>query len=100
MQAGACIIFPSPILRSAEQTGEERYESGADQGDSAAGHELLHTLGLGAGIIVAISFQKVDGAPDTKACSECDHEGLKYINSAVKEIHGVFNQNRRFAVFC
>ena len=37
MQAGACIIFPSPILRSAEQTGEERYESGADQGDYAAG---------------------------------------------------------------
>ena len=70
MQAGACIIFPSPSLRSAEQTGEERYESGTDQGDSAAGHELLHTLGLGAGIIVAISFQKVDGAPDTKACSE------------------------------
>ena len=42
MQAGACIVFPSPSLRLAEETGQERYESGADQGDSAAGHELLH----------------------------------------------------------
>ena len=104
MQAGTCIIFPSSSLRSAEQTGEERYESGPDQGDSAAGHELLHTLGLGAGIIVAglrsapvgakptstgrrAPFQKVDGAPDTKACSECDHESLKDVYCAVKEIH-------------
>ena len=57
MQAKACIVFPSPNLRSAEETGEERYESGTDQGDSAAGHELLHALGLGAGVVVAITFQ-------------------------------------------
>ena len=60
---------------------------GTDQGDSAAGHELLHALGLGAGVVVAITFQKVDGAPDAEACTECDHEGLKYIYCAVKEIH-------------
>ena len=104
MQAKACIVFPSPNLRSAEETGEERYESGTDQGDSAAGHELLHALGLGAGVVVAglrsapvgakptstgrrAPFQKVDGAPDAEACTECDHESLKYIYCAVKEIH-------------
>ena len=44
-------------------------------------------MSIGAGVVVAITFQKVDGAPDAEACTECDHEGLKYINSAVKEIH-------------
>ena len=34
-------------------------------------------------------FQKVDGTPDAEACAECDHESLKYINSAVKKIHSV-----------
>ena len=98
MQAKACILFLSPNLRSAEETGEERYESGTDQGDSAAGHKLLHALGLGAGVVVAITFPKVDGAPDAEACTECDHEGLKYINSAVKEIHDS-PWNRIFVLF-
>ena len=57
-------------------------------------------MSIGAGVIVAITFQKVDGAPDTEACSECDHEGLKYVYSAVKEIHNFRNQNRRLDVFC
>ena len=99
MQAGPA-SFPTPDPGSAEKAGEKRYKGGTDEGNTAAGHELLHALGLGAGVVVAITFQKVDGAPDAKACSECDHESLKYFYCAVKEIHSPRNQNRRFTVFC
>jgi len=33
-----------PVL--AEQAAEQRHEGDADEGDTAACHELLHTLGL------------------------------------------------------
>ena len=33
-------------LRSAEESGQERDEGDADEGDTAAGHQLLHALGL------------------------------------------------------
>ena len=79
--------FQSPDPGSAEEAGEKRYEGGTDEGNTAAGHELLHALGLGAGVVVAISFQEVDGAPDTEAGAECDHEGLEDVDCAVKEIH-------------
>jgi len=90
--------FPAPNPGSAEEAGEKRYEGGADQGNTAAGHELLHALGLGAGVVVAISFQEVDGAPDTEAGAECDHEGLENVDCAVEEIHNT-PENRIFVLF-
>ena len=42
---------------------------------------------IGTGVIVAVTFQQVDGTPDTKTGTESDNESLKNIDSAVKEIH-------------
>ena len=36
-------------VRSPEQPREQRYKADADEGDTAAGHQLVDTLGLGAG---------------------------------------------------
>ena len=58
-------------------------------------------MSIGAGIVIAVPFKKVDSAPDAKACSECDHESLEDINCAVKEIHDSRrNPNPRNALFC
>lgn len=70
-----------------EQTAEQRNEGQTDERDAAARHELLHTLGLRAGVIVAVTFQKVDGTPDTQTGTERDNESLKNIDSTVEEIH-------------
>ena len=70
--------FPPPDPGSAEEAGEKRYEGGADQGNTSASHELLHALGLGAGIVIAVPFKKVDSAPDAKTCSKSDDKGLQY----------------------
>ena len=72
-----------------EQAGEQGHEDEADQGDTAASHELLHALGLSTGVVVAVAFEQVDRAPDCEAGTEGDDEGLEDINCAVKEIHNI-----------
>ncbi len=71
----------------AEQTGEQGYKHHADQGNAAARHKLLHALAFRARVIIAVTFQQVDDAPDSKAGSECDNEGLQNVDCAVEKFH-------------
>jgi hypothetical protein len=73
------------INRTAESSGRGQ----ADECDAATGHELLHALRLGSGIVVTITFEKIDCAPDTEASAQRDYEGLKNVNSRVKESHNL-----------
>ena len=73
--------------RLAEQTGQQGHEGDADQRNAATGHQLLHTLGLRAGVVVAVTFQQVDDTPNTQTGTQSDNEGLQNTNSRVKEIH-------------
>ena len=70
-----------------EKTGEQRHEGDTDEGNAAACHELLHTLGLCAGVIVAVAFEQVDYTPNAKTGTESDNEGLENTNSRVKKFH-------------
>ncbi len=76
--AGALPVW---INRKAGKLG---YEHHADKGNAAARHELLHSLAFRTRVVVAVAFQEVDNTPDTKAGTECNNEGLKNINSRVK----------------
>ena len=69
--------------RSAEQTGKKRYQGDADEGDTAAGHQLLHALGLRAGVIIAVTFQQVDRTPDTKTGTECSSTPTALLKNAI-----------------
>ena len=70
-----------------EQPGEQRYKDHADYGYTSAGHELLHALALGARVVVSVTFQQVDDAPDTKTSTERDNEGLKNGDCLFKKCH-------------
>ena len=70
-----------------EQPGEQRYKDHADYGYTSAGHELLHALALGAGVVVAVTFQQVDDTPDTKTSAQSDNEGLKNGDCLFKKCH-------------
>ena len=59
----------------------------ADQSDTATGHQLLHTLGLGTGVIVAITFQQVDDTPNAQTGTQRNNESLQNTNSRVKKFH-------------
>ena len=70
-----------------KQTGEQRNEDHADYGHTSARHELLHSLGLRTGVIVAVTFEQVDNAPDTETGTERDNEGLKNGDCLSKKCH-------------
>ena len=40
-----------------------------------------------ARVVVAVTFQQVDYAPDAKTGSEGNDEGLQHIDCAIEEIH-------------
>ena len=70
-----------------EQPGEQRYKNHTNNGYTSASHELLHALALGAGVVVAVTFQQVDNAPDTETGTERDNEGLKNGDCLFKKCH-------------
>ena len=47
----------------------------------------LRHMSIRAGVIVTVSFQQVDCAPDTKTGSECHDESLQYTDCAVEKCH-------------
>ena len=75
------------VRRLTEQTGQQRYESDADQRDTTASHQLLHTLGLGTGIVITVTFQQIDDAPNAQTGTQRNNEGLQNTNSRVKKCH-------------
>ena len=72
---------------SAEKVGEKRNKRGSDEGDTAAGHQLLHPLRLRAGVVIAITFEQVDGTPDAETGSEGNDKRLKDADCAGEKRH-------------
>lgn len=90
------------MLRSlsvlAEQTGEQRHKSDADEGNAAACHQLLHTLGLRTGVIVAVAFEQVDNTPNAKTGTESNNESLEDTYRRVKKFHRLKQPNAKSEV--
>ena len=70
-----------------EQPGEQRYKNHTNNGYTSTGHKLLHTLTFCAGVVIAVTFQQVDNAPDTETGTERDNEGLKNGDCLFKKCH-------------
>ena len=47
-------------------------------------------------IVVSVTLQEVNHAPDTKSGSQCDNKGLQYIYCAVEKFHKVLTFCRLF----
>ena len=54
----------------------------------------LLTMSIGAGVVIAISFQKVNAAPHAEAGAQGNHQGLKSRNCGLKKCHIGFCRNR------
>lgn len=72
-----------------EKARQERNQNSADQGHATASHQLLHALGLGTRVIIAITFQKIDRSPDSETGTEGDNEGLKDRNGLIEKCHNI-----------
>ena len=44
-------------------------------------------MSICTGVIIAVTFHKVDCTPNTKTCTKCDNECLKNAYCAVKKCH-------------
>ena len=44
-------------------------------------------MSIGAGVVVTVAFQQVDGSPDAKTGTERDDKGLEYADSRVEKCH-------------
>ena len=47
----------------------------------------LPHMSIGTGVVVAITFQQIDRAPNAEASAQRHNEGLKNTNSRIKESH-------------
>ena len=47
----------------------------------------LPHMSIRAGVVVAVTFQEVDDAPDAEASAEGDHKGLKNGDSLIEKCH-------------
>ena len=70
-----------------EQPGEQRYKNHTNNGYTSTGHKLLHSLRLCTRVVVAVTFEQVDNAPDTETGTERDNEGLKNGDCLFKKCH-------------
>ena len=51
----------------------------------------LPHMSIGAGVVVAITFQQVDGTPHAETGTQSDNQSLKNFDSRVKEFHSRFS---------
>ena len=72
---------------SAEKPREKRNQSNTDERNPSSRDKLFNALRFGAGVVISISFQQIDSAPDTERGSERDDEGLKSTDGRVEEFH-------------
>jgi hypothetical protein len=44
-------------------------------------------MSIRAGVVVAVAFEQVDGAPYGKTCADGDDEGSQYVDCVFEEFH-------------
>ena len=47
----------------------------------------LPYMSIGAGVVVAVTFQQVDNAPYAKTSTKGNHEGLQHIDRFIEKFH-------------
>ena len=72
--------------QSVQQTRQQGNQSDADQGNTTARDKLLDALRLAGRVILPVTFQKVDAAPNTQGTAEAHNDGLQSSNCAIEAV--------------
>ena len=72
---------------SAKQAREQRHERHADQGHAASRDQLFHSLAASAGIVLTVTFQQVNYAPDAEARAERNYQRLQHFDCRIEKLH-------------
>ena len=71
----------------AEQTAQQGDQGNADQGDTTASHELLHTLTLCGGFISAVALHVVDSTPHAQTGTQSNDQSLQNVHCTIEKFH-------------
>ena len=72
---------------SAEKPREKRNKGDTDQRNPSSRDKLFNALRFSTRVVISITFQQIDSAPDTERGSERDDESLKSTDGRVEEFH-------------
>ena len=81
------VNLPHSLLNSAEKPREKRNQGDTDQRNPSSRDKLFNALRFGTRVVISITFQQIDSAPDTERGSERDDESLKSTDGRVEEFH-------------
>ena len=81
------VNLPPFPTESAEKPGEKRNQGDTDQRNPSSRDKLFNALRFGTRVVISITFQQIDSAPDTERGSERNDEGLKSTDGRVEEFH-------------
>ena len=81
------VNLPHSLLNSAEKPREKRNKGDTDERNPSSRDKLFNALRFGTRVVISITFQQIDSAPDAERGSERDDEGLKSTDGRVEEFH-------------
>ena len=81
------VNLPHSLLNSAEKPREKRNQGDTDQCNPSSRDKLFNALRFSTRVVISITFQQINSAPDAERGSECDDEGLKSTDGRVEEFH-------------
>ena len=81
------VNLPHSLLKSAEKPREKRNQGDTDESNPSSRDKLFNALRFGAGIVLPITFQQIDSAPDAERGSKRNDESLKSTDGRVEEFH-------------
>ena len=81
------VNLPPFPLESAEKTREKRNQGDTDESSPSSRDKLFNALRFSTRVVISITFQQINSAPDAERGSERDDEGLKSTDGRVEEFH-------------
>ena len=81
------VNLPHSLLNSAEKPREKRNQGDTNESNPSSRDKLFNALRFGTRVVISITFQQIDSAPDTERGSERNDEGLKSTDGRVEEFH-------------
>lgn len=72
---------------SAEKPREKRNQGDTDESNPSSRDKLFNALRFGTRVVISITFQQIDSAPDAERGSKRNDEGLKSTDGRVEEFH-------------
>ena len=81
------VNLPHSLLKSAEKPREKRNQGDTDESNPSSRDKLFNALRFSTRVVISITFQQINSAPDAERGSKRNDESLKSTDGRVEEFH-------------